>query len=206
VVSAVSSGRAQVSDFARIIIDLFWDEAGRVSTTQGFLESGNLLGARSLHLEAYMAVKPIPDGYHSVTPYLIVKGASRAIEFYKKAFGATELMRFPGPNDTVAHAEIKIGDSAVMLADEGQGNYRSPEALGGSPVSLMVYVEDVDRVFDQAVSNGAKATRPVADQFYGDRVGTLVDPFGHVWSLGTHVEDVSMEEMQRRMAALPKSA
>jgi PhnB protein len=153
-----------------------------------------------------MAVKPIPDGYHSVTPYLIIKGASRAIEFYKKAFGATELMRFPGPNDTVAHAEIKIGDSPVMLADEGQGNYRSPEALGGSPVSLMVYVEDVDKVFDRAVSNGAKVARPVADQFYGDRLGTLVDPFGHTWSISTHVEDVSLEEMQRRMAALPKSA
>jgi PhnB protein len=153
-----------------------------------------------------MAVKPIPDGYHSVTPYLIIKGASRAIEFYKKAFGATELMRFPGPNDTVAHAEIKIGDSPVMLADEGQGNYRGPEAFGGSPVSLMVYVEDVDRVFDQAVSNGAKVSRPVADQFYGDRLGTLVDPFGHTWSISTHVEDVSMEEMQRRMAAMPKSA
>lgn len=153
-----------------------------------------------------MAVKPIPEGYHSVTPYLIIKGASRAIDFYKKAFGATEVMRFPGPNNTVAHAEIKIGDSHVMLADEGQGNYRGPEALGGSPVSLMVYVEDVDKVFDRAVSNGAKATRPVADQFYGDRVGTLVDPFGHIWSLGTHVEDVSMEEMQKRMAAMAKSA
>jgi PhnB protein len=153
-----------------------------------------------------MAVKPIPDGYHSVTPYLIVKGAARAIEFYKKAFGATELMRFPGPNDTVAHAEIRIGDSPVMLADEGLSNYRSPEALGGTPVSLMVYVEDVDRVFDRAVSNGAKVERPVADQFYGDRLGTLVDPFGHTWSISTHVEDVSMEEMQRRMAALPKSA
>jgi PhnB protein len=153
-----------------------------------------------------MAVKPIPDGYHSVTPYLIVKGASRAIEFYKKAFGATELMRFPGPNDTVAHAEIKIGDSPVMLADEGQSNYRGPEAFGGSPVSLMVYVEDVDKVFDRAVSNGAKVARPVADQFYGDRLGTLVDPFGHTWSISTHVEDVSMEEMQRRMAAMPKSA
>ena len=153
-----------------------------------------------------MAVKPIPDGYHSVTPYLIVKGAARAILFYKKAFGATELMRFPGPNDTVAHAEIRIGDSPVMLADEGLSNYRSPEALGGTPVSLMVYVEDVDRVFDRAVSNGAKVERPVADQFYGDRLGTLVDPFGHTWSISTHVEDVSMEEMQRRMAALPKSA
>jgi PhnB protein len=154
-----------------------------------------------------MAVKPIPEGYHSVTPYLIIRGASRAIEFYKKAFGATELMRFPGPNDTVMHAEIKIGDSPVMLADEGEtSTYRSPQTFGGSPVSLMIYVEDVDKVFNQAVSTGAKATRPVADQFYGDRLGTLVDPFGHIWTISTHKEDVSMEEMQRRMEALPKSA
>ncbi len=154
-----------------------------------------------------MAVKPIPEGYHSVTPYLIIKGASRAIEFYKKAFAATELMRFPGPNDTVMHAEIKIGDSPVMLADEGEtSTYRSPQTFGGSPVSLMIYVEDVDKVFNQAVSTGATATRPVADQFYGDRLGTLVDPFGHIWTISTHKEDVSMEEMQRRMEALPKSA
>jgi PhnB protein len=154
-----------------------------------------------------MAVKPIPEGYHSVTPYLIIRGASRAIEFYKKAFGATELMRFPGPNDTVMHAEIKIGDSPVMLADEGEtSTYRSPQTFGGSPVSLMIYVEDVDKVFNQAVSTGAKATRPVEDQFYGDRLGTLVDPFGHIWTISTHKEDVSMEEMQRRMEALPKSA
>lgn len=154
-----------------------------------------------------MAVKPVPEGYHSVTPYLIVKGAARAIEFYKKAFGATELMRFPGPNDSVMHAEIKIGDSPVMLADEkDDAGYRSPQSVGGSPVSLMVYVQDVDKVFNQAVSSGANATRPVADQFYGDRLGTLVDPFGHVWSIATHKEDVSEQEMQRRMQALPKSA
>src|SRR5713101_703694 len=153
-----------------------------------------------------MAVKPIPEGYHSVTPYLIIKGASRAIEYYKKAFGATEVMRFPGPNDTVMHAEIQIGDSRIMLADEGQGEYRSPQAIGGSPVSLMIYVNDVDKVFNQAVSAGAKTTRAVQDQFYGDRSGNLIDPFGHVWTVSTHKEDVSGEEMQRRMAALPKSA
>ncbi len=153
-----------------------------------------------------MAVKPIPEGYHSVTPYLIIKGASRAIDFYKKSFGATELMRMPGPNDTIMHAEIKIGDSPIMLADEGMGNYRGPETLGGTPVSLMVYVENVDKVFDEAVKNGAKAVRPVEDQFYGDRTGTLTDPFGHVWSVGTHVEDVSMEEMGRRMSAMAKTA
>ncbi len=154
-----------------------------------------------------MAVKPIPDGYHSVTPYIIVKGAAKAIDFYKNAFGATELMRFPGPNNTVMHAEIKIGDSVVMLADEHEsGPYRSPIAVGGTPISLMVYVEDVDTVFNQAVSLGAKSTREVEDQFYGDRSGNLTDPFGHVWTIATHKEDVSSEEMERRMAALPKSA
>jgi PhnB protein len=157
-----------------------------------------------------MAVKPVPDGYHSVTPYLIVKGAARAIDFYKQAFGATEIMRFPGPNNMVMHAEIKIGDSVVMLADE-QGNpggaqYRSPQSVGGSPVSLMVYVPDVDKTYKQAVSLGAKSTREVQDQFYGDRSGNLVDPFGHIWTVATHVEDVSEEEMKRRMAALPKPA
>lgn len=153
-----------------------------------------------------MAVKPIPEGYHSVTPYLIVKGASRAIEFYKKAFGATEVMRFPGPNGTVAHAEIRIGDSHIMLADEGERHYRSPEVLGGSPVSLMLYVDDVDKTFKQALSNGAKETRPVQDQFYGDRSGNLVDPFGHVWTVSTHKEDVSEQEMQRRMSTMAKTA
>ncbi len=153
-----------------------------------------------------MAVKPIPEGYHSVTPYLIVKDASKAIEYYKKAFGATEIMRFPGPNNTVAHAEIQIGDSRIMLADPGQNEYRSPQELGGTPVSLMIYVNDVDKVFNQAVSAGAKQSRPIQDQFYGDRSGNLIDPFGHVWTVATHKEDVSEPEMQRRMQALPKSA
>jgi PhnB protein len=148
-----------------------------------------------------MTVKPIPDGYHAVTPYLMIKGASRAIEFYKKVFGATEIMRFPGPNGTIGHAELRIGDSVIMLADEQQGNYRSPEAFGGSPVSLMLYVPDVDKTFKQAVTNGAKEVRAVQDQFYGDRSGNLVDPFGHVWTIATHKEDVSIEEVQRRMAA-----
>jgi PhnB protein len=153
-----------------------------------------------------MAVKPIPEGYHSVTPYLIVKGAAKAIDYYKKVFGATEIMRMPGPNGTVGHAEIKIGDSVIMLADEQQGNFRSPEGLGGSPVSLMVYVEDVDTTFKQAISNGAKETRAVQDQFYGDRSGNLVDPFGHVWTVATHKEDVSEEEMKRRMSAMKQTA
>ncbi len=152
-----------------------------------------------------MAVKPIPEGYHSVTPYLIVKDAARAIDFYKQALGATEIMRFPGPGNTVAHAEIQIGDSRIMLADESK-DYKAPQPGSSNPVSLMVYVPDVDKVFNQAVSSGAKSVRAVEDQFYGDRLGTLVDPFGHVWSIATHKEDVSQQEMQRRMAALPKSA
>lgn len=152
-----------------------------------------------------MAVKSIPDGYHAVTPYLIVKGASRAIDFYKNTFGAQEIMRFPGPNGTIGHAELRIGDSVIMLADEQQ-DHRSPNAYGGSPVSLMVYVPDVDKTFKQAIANGAKETRAVQDQFYGDRSGNLVDPFGHVWTVATHKEDVSAEEMERRMAALPRPA
>lgn len=154
-----------------------------------------------------MAVKPIPEGYHAVTPYLIVKGAARAIEFYKQAFGATEIMRFPGPNNTIVHAEIRIGDSVVMLADGGGANeFRDPQSLGGTGVGLMIYVPEVDKTFKNAVSSGARESRAVVDQFYGDRSGTLTDPFGHVWTVATHVEDVSPEEMQRRMAALPKPA
>jgi PhnB protein len=154
-----------------------------------------------------MAVKYIPDGYHTATPYLIVKGAARAIDFYKQAFGATELMRFPGPGGTIGHAEIKIGDSPIMLADEvPQMGYRSPHSIGGSPVSLMLYVQDVDKVVDRAIKAGAKLERPVADQFYGDRNGTIQDPFGHIWTISTHKEDVSPEEMQRRAAAMALSA
>ena len=146
-------------------------------------------------------VQPIPAGYHTVTPYLMVRGAARAIDFYRNAFGASEVMRFNEPSGRVAHAEIRIGDSHVMLADESD-TYRSPQTLGGAGASLMLYVEDVDRTFARAVAAGATVQRPVADQFYGDRTGTIVDPFGHVWSIGTHKEDVSMEEMQRRMAKL----
>ncbi len=153
-----------------------------------------------------MAVKPIPEGYHSVTPYLMVKGASRAIDFYKNVFGATEIMRMPGPGGSIAHAEIQIGNSRIMLADEQQGIHRSPEAYGGSPVSLMLYVPDVDKTFKQAIAAGAKETRAVQDQFYGDRSGNLVDPFGHVWTVSTHKEDVPEQEMQRRMSAMSKSA
>jgi PhnB protein len=152
-----------------------------------------------------MAAKHIPAGYHSVTPYLIVKGATSAIDFYKKAFGATELMRFAGPGGTIGHAEIRIGDSPIMLADEQpQMGYRSPASLGGTPVSIMLYVNDVDKVVEGAVKAGAKLERPVADQFYGDRNGTIQDPYGHVWTIATHKEDVSQEEMKRRAAALAK--
>jgi PhnB protein len=162
---------------------------------------------RSLRKEAAMAVQPVPKGYHSVTPYLIVNGAARAIEFYKLAFGATELMRMPSPDGRVAHAELKIGDSVIILADEpSNGAFKSAQSLGGTPVSLMVYIPEVDQVFERAISAGAKETRPVQDQFYGDRSGNLIDPFGHSWTVSTHVEDVTPEEMQRRMAALPKTA
>jgi PhnB protein len=150
-------------------------------------------------------VKPIPDGYHTATPYLILKDAAQAIEFYKRAFGAAELMRFPAPGGKIGHAEIKIGDSVIMLADEHpEMDARSPTHFGGSPVSIMIYVEDVDKQFKQALAAGGTELRPLTDQFYGDRSGTLKDPFGHSWHLSTHKEDVSMEEMNRRMAAMKK--
>ncbi len=147
--------------------------------------------------------KPIPDGYHSATPYLIIDGAGRAIEFYKRAFGAKELMRIPAPGDRVGHAEIKIGNSVIMLADEHpEMDARSPSHFGGTPVSLLLYVTDVDRQFKQAIAAGGTEVRPVSDQFYGDRAGTLKDPFGHSWHIHTHTEDVSPAELNRRMAAL----
>jgi PhnB protein len=148
-----------------------------------------------------MAVKPIPEGYHTATPYLIVSEGMRALEFYKEAFGAEELMRLPGPGGKLMHGEIRIGDSPIMLADEfPEIGARSPKSYGGSPVSLMLYVEDVDAMFARAIAAGAVEVRPVQNQFYGDRSGTLTDPFGHQWTLSTHVEDVSPEEMERRMA------
>ena len=150
-----------------------------------------------------MPAKPIPDGYNTVTPYLIIQGAAKAIEFYQRAFGAQELLRLEGPGGTIGHAEVKIGDSPIMLADEHpQMGYRSPQALGGTPVSLMLYVTNVDALFAQAVQAGCKVLRPVADQFYGDRSGTLSDPFGHVWTIGTHTEDVPEEEINRRFKAM----
>lgn len=150
-----------------------------------------------------MAVKPIPEGYHSVTPYLIVNDAAQAIDYYKQAFGATELFRMNGPDGKIGHAEIRIGNSPVMLADESPDmGYRSAKTIGSTPVSLMIYVEDVDTVFPRAIAAGGKEHRPLQDQFYGDRSGTLEDPFGHIWSIATHKEDVSPEEMDRRMAAM----
>jgi len=143
--------------------------------------------------------KPIPDGFHSVTPYLCVSDAARAIEFYKEAFGATELMRLEAPGGKIGHAEIKIGDSIVMLADEvPQINFRSPQTVGGPSAHFMIYVEDVDARVERAVAAGAKLTRPVKDQFYGDRTGGVEDPFGHVWFIATHIEDLSPEEIKRR--------
>ena len=150
-------------------------------------------------------VQPIPAGYHSVTPYLMIGDASRALAFYVQAFGAREVMRFPTPDGKVAHAEIVIGDSHVMLADESS-TFPGPQRLGGTAVSLMLYVDDVDATFARAIAAGATERRPVSDQFYGDRNGTLLDPFGHVWTIATHVEDVPVEEAQKRMAALAKSA
>lgn len=147
-------------------------------------------------------VKSIPEGYHSVTPYLVMSGAGSAIEFYKKAFGAVEVMRMPDPAGKIGHAEIKIGDSHIMLADESpEMGYRGPKSLGGTPVSIMIYLENVDAVFNQAIAAGAKVLRPLANQFYGDRSANIEDPFGHVWTIATHVEDVPPEEMERRAAA-----
>jgi PhnB protein len=153
-----------------------------------------------------MAVKPIPDGYTSVTPYLIVKGASKALDYYKMAFGANELMRFNGPDGTIAHAELQIGNARIMLADESpEMGHKSPQSLGGSGTGLMLYVDDADSTFERAITGGATVMKKVENQFYGDRSGSLTDPFGHVWTIATHVEDVSEEEMQKRMEAAMKA-
>jgi len=147
--------------------------------------------------------KPIPDGYHTVTPYLIVRGGAKAIDFYKQAFGAEELYRLDMGGGKLGHAEIKIGDSPIMLADEHpEMGYKSPQAYGGTPVSICLYVPDVDKSAERAIKAGAKVLRPVRDEFYGDRTGTFGDPFGHVWTIATHKEDLSPEEIGKRAAAL----
>ena len=146
-----------------------------------------------------MAVKPVPDGYHTVTPYLAVDDAAAAIEYYVKAFGAEERGRMEAPDGKIGHAELAIGDSSVMLSDPSpQASTRPPSELGGTSASVLLYVEDVDAVVKQAVAAGATVTMEVADQFWGDRFGTITDPFGHVWSIATHVEDVPPEQMAER--------
>ena len=148
-------------------------------------------------------VKPIPEGYPRVTPYLYIDGAAAAIDFYEKVLGAKERMRMPGPDGKLGHAELEIGDSVVMLADEYLDmGVLGPKSVGGTPVSLHVYVDDVDAVFQAALDAGATSVRDLENQFYGDRTGQFEDPFGHRWSVATHVEDVSPEEMQRRAAEM----
>lgn len=152
-------------------------------------------------------VKPIPEGYHSVTPYLYIRGAARAIDFYKNVFGATEKMRMPTPDGKIMHAELQIGDSVLMLADENPKSHaHSPETLGGVTNGVLLYLENVDSVVERAVKAGAKILRPSEDQFYGDRMGTILDPFGQMWSVATHIEDVTPEEMKKRMTKLASQA
>ena len=147
------------------------------------------------------SVPSTPAGYHTVTAYLIIRDAVAALEFYREAFGAIEVMRLMGADGRILHAELTLGDSRIMLAEENE-TFRSPHSFSGTTVSLMMYVPNVDAAFERAIAAGIKILRPVADQFYGDRAGTLEDPFGHIWTLATHKEDVSPEELQRRAAGL----
>ena len=150
-------------------------------------------------------VLPIPKGYHAVTAYLSIRGAAQAIDFYKRAFGAKELLRMPGPEGKLGHAELKIGDSHLMLADESpEMDFLAPHSRGGTTVQLHLYVKDVDATVQKAVAAGAKLTRPLEDKFYGDRAGTIEDPYGHVWYIATHTEDVSPKEIKRRVAEMMK--
>jgi PhnB protein len=151
-------------------------------------------------MEVFMSAKPIPEGYHTLTPFLTVRNAARAIEFYKQAFGAQERGVAKGPDGKVMHAELKIGDSVIMLSDEyPEFGSLSPQSVGGSPMGLHIYIENVDAAFDRAVKAGAQVEMPVMDQFWGDRYGKLKDPFGHKWSIATHVKDMSADEMKRSM-------
>jgi PhnB protein len=147
--------------------------------------------------------KPVPEGFHTATPYLIINGAAEAIEFYKQAFGAKETLRHADPSGKVQHAEIRIGDSPIMMTDETPEypQWKSPQSRGGTPVHIYLYVEDADALFKQAIAAGAKELLPMKDQFYGDRSGGVTDPFGHVWYIATHIEDVSAEELAKRAAA-----
>jgi PhnB protein len=164
------------------------------------------LGKRPMK-KARKKVQPIPAGYHAVTPYLSIRGAAQAIDFYKKAFGALEIMRMPGPGGLLGHAEIRIGDSRVMLSDEYAAmDFLGPRSRGGSTVHIHLYVKDADAVAERAVAAGARLVRPVEDKFYGDRTGTVEDPFGHVWHLATHTRDLSMAELRRGAAEAAKQA
>jgi len=148
-------------------------------------------------------VQAIPTGYAGVTPYLIVRDAARMLDFYRKAFGATEVMRLPAPGGKIGHAEIKIGEGVVMLADESpEMGHSSPQTIGGTPITLMFYVPNVDAQFARAIAAGGTVKHPLKDQFYGDRSGTLVDPSGHIWTIATHIEDISPDEMDKRMKAM----
>ena len=150
-----------------------------------------------------MAVNAIPDGYYSLTPYLVISGAAEAIEFYQKAFGAVEILRMPGPAGRIMHAEVKIGNAVLMLADENpERGYLSPKTRGGATSSVMLYTDDVDATFKKAVANGAKGDQPPTDMFWGDRMANITDPYGHSWGIATHKEDVSPEEMEKRMKAM----
>jgi PhnB protein len=165
---------------------------------------GCILGSFQKHKEIEVAgqVKPIPEGYHTVTPYLTCNDTAKAIDFYKRAFDAKEITRMQAPNGKIGHAEIRIGDSVIMLADEMPGNEaRSPQSLGGTTAGLFIYVKDVDAAYQKAVSAGAKATQSPQDMFWGDRFGRLTDPYGHSWSMATHKEDVAPDEMKHRMEA-----
>ncbi|HVZ09489.1 VOC family protein [Rhodopila sp.] len=150
-----------------------------------------------------MAVSPVPAGYHSITPYLVVNGATKALDWYREVFGAREVMRLDAPGGRIGHAEFQIADSRLMIADENPDcDARGPAAFGGSPITLLLYVPDVDAVFAKATAAGAEVKRPPADMFYGDRSATVVDPFGHSWHISTHIEDVSEDEIKRRLAKM----